>query len=86
MALETDVAAVSSIFLLLNPYLIHSHVSTFDKRLQTFSEFCFLTFVYTFYFWNKFTESQNFDLGYLAISMLFIYMSVMLGFVIWGVV
>ena len=36
--------------------------------------------------WNHFNEQQNFDLGYLVISMLFIYISAMLGIVIWGLV
>ena len=33
VAIETDLIAVSSLVLLLNPYLIHSHVSRFDKRI-----------------------------------------------------
>ena len=66
--------------------MIHSHVSANDRRFQTFSEFYFLSFVYLFYVWNVFKEEQNFNLGYFAIAMLFTYISVMLGFIVWGIV
>lgn len=32
VAVETDLTAITSIWLLLNPYLIHSHISVNDKR------------------------------------------------------
>ena len=32
VALETDLTAITSILLLLNPYLIHSHISANDRR------------------------------------------------------
>ena len=85
LPIKFTVVMVMSIILLLSPYVIDSHTCLHERRLQTFTEFFFLTVTYLFYIFSILREEYNFDLGYITITVISAYFTLMLGLLVWEI-